>query len=151
MLKRQWPGLLAGFMILAVSATASLADGRYPAKILLSTSETIVGEPIRYPDTGAAKVTAAIVTLAPGETTPWHQHGVPMFAYLLGGELNVDYGVKGKKVYKAGDALVEAMAATHRGTNHGDVPVRILVVYMGAQGADNVSLHDAPEAQASDK
>jgi len=83
----------------ALPTGASLADGQYPAKILLSTSQTIVGEPIHYP-VGPAKVTAAIITLASGETTPWHDHAVPMFAFLLDGELNVDYGAKGQRAYK---------------------------------------------------
>ena len=38
----------------------------YPAAPLLSTNTTILGETIRYPKTGPAHVTAAIVTLAPG-------------------------------------------------------------------------------------
>jgi hypothetical protein len=33
---------------------------------------------------------------------------------------------------------MEAMAVAHFGTNTGTRPVRLLVVYMGAQGAQNV-------------
>lgn len=135
--------------ICAASAPVSVfADSKYPAKVLLSTSETIVGEAIRYPTSGAAKVTAAIVTLAPGEMTAWHQHGVPMFAYILEGEITVDYGSKGKNVFKAGDALIEAMTVTHRGMNLGDTPVRLLAVYMGGEGAQNVMLRDEPAQPA---
>lgn len=131
---------LAAAIALLVSITAAGADSAppsYPAIQLLSTGQTVVGETIRYPS-GDARVTASIVTLAPGARTIAHRHGVPMFAYILDGELTVDYGDKGKRIYRAGDALMEAMAVTHAGTNTGTVPVRILAVYMGAAGASDV-------------
>jgi quercetin dioxygenase-like cupin family protein len=129
---------------LAVAATvlpitqAAAQDSGYPAVPLLSTATTVVGEPLRYPAPAAAKVTAAIVTVAPGDKTIVHKHGVPMFAYILGGELTVDYADHGKRTYRQGQAFVEAMDVAHFGVNSGAEPVRILVVYMGADGAENV-------------
>jgi quercetin dioxygenase-like cupin family protein len=131
---------LSGACLVFLSALPAWAENAYPTVDLLSTGKTIVGEEIKYPTTGPAKVTASIVSVAPGAETVFHQHGVPMFAYMLEGTLTVDYGQMGKKVYKPGDALVEAMAVTHRGTNLGPVPVRILAVYMGAEGSKNVIL-----------
>lgn len=127
-------------LVLALVLTAGIAaaDQRYPAVPLLSTGTTVVDETIHYPTTGPARVTAAIVTLAPGASTVPHKHGVPMFAYILDGELTVDYGEHGKRRYVKGDALMEAMAVVHEGVNTGDVPVRILAVYMGAEGASDV-------------
>jgi len=110
----------------------------YPAVPLLSTSTTIVGEPILYPTSGPAHVTGSIVTLAPGARTIAHKHGVPMFAYILEGEITVDYGAKGKRTYRAGDALMEAMDVAHVGENTGTQPMRLLAVYMGAKGASDV-------------
>jgi quercetin dioxygenase-like cupin family protein len=63
---------------------------------------------------------------------------VPLFAYILEGELTVDYGEHGKRSYRAGDAFMEAMAIAHHGSNPGSQPVRLLAVYLGADGADNV-------------
>jgi quercetin dioxygenase-like cupin family protein len=131
--------------LLLVVATVAPADrpaardsAGYPAAALLSTATSIVGEPIRYPTTGAAQVTAAIVVLAPGASTIVHNHGVPLFAYILEGELTVDYGAHGTRTYRQGDAFMEAMAVAHSGRNNGAQPVRLLAVYMGAQGAENV-------------
>lgn len=121
----------------AVAAQAESPPPSYPALQLLSTDKTVTGETIRYP-AGNARVTASIVTLAPGGRTIAHRHGVPMFAYILDGELTVDYGDKGKRIYRAGDALMEAVTVTHAGINTGSVPVRILAVYMGATDASNV-------------
>ena len=124
-------------VLLAASSIACLADG-YPAIKLLSTGTSVVGEEITYPATGKANVSSVIVTLAPGEKTVSHEHGVPMFAYILEGEVTVDYGEKGKKTYKQGEAFMEAMQVFHAGTNTGTVPVKILAVYMGAEGAKDV-------------
>ena len=110
----------------------------YPAVPLLSTGTTILGEKIRYPKAGPAHVTAAIVTLAPGARTITHKHGVPLFAYILDGELTIDYGTHGKRTYRQGQSFMEAMAVAHFGVNNGSQPVRLLAVYMGAKRAKDV-------------
>lgn len=122
----------------ASAPVVAAAPTNYPAETLLSASTSIVGEKLRYPTTGAAHVTAAIVTLAPGGKTIMHRHGVPLFAYILEGELTVDYGRHGKRTYQAGQSFMEAMAVPHFGINNGAQPVRLLAVYMGAKGAKDV-------------
>ena len=105
---------------------------------LIATSQTVIGQPFAYPS-GTAKVTAVIVTIPPGGETGWHEHAVPLFGYMLDGVLTVDYGDKGTRIYKAGDSLMEAMNWPHDGANKGDVPVRILAVYLGAEGVPNAT------------
>lgn len=132
------PALVAAALFL--SCAAAWADTAYPTKDLLVTTTTVVGEPIRYPTTGPARITASIVTVAPGADTPFHRHGAPLVAYILSGELTVDYGDHGKRVFRKGEALVEAMDVKHRGTNLGTEPVTLLGVYLGAEGTQNVVL-----------
>jgi quercetin dioxygenase-like cupin family protein len=132
-------GLLAG--------QAFAQDQNYPGFALLAAQTTIVGETIVYPTTGPARVTAAIVTLAPGERTIVHKHGAPMFGYVLEGELTVDYGAYGTRRYTKGQALMEAMAVAHSGQNTGVLPVQILTVYMGAEGTSNVAPANEPPRQ----
>ena len=134
-----------GLVFIAAHAFADERAGRvvaepqaYPAAPILSTGTSIIGETIRYPTTGPAQVTAAIVTLAPGEKTSVHKHVVPLFAYILEGELTVDYAGYDKRIYRAGDAFMEAMGVAHLGINTGAQTMRLLAVYMGAQGAENV-------------
>jgi quercetin dioxygenase-like cupin family protein len=127
--------LLAAGLVLG--SRAGSADD-YPAVPLLSGSQTVVGENIVYPTTGKAVVTAMIVTLAPGEKTVVHRHGVPLFAYILEGEVTVDYGAFGNNTYKQGQSFLEAMHVGHAGLNSGSVPVKILAVYMGAEGSQDV-------------
>ena len=117
---------------------AAFAQGSYNLTGTVSTSKTIVGEDIVYPTTGKAVVTSAIVVMAPGERTILHRHGVPLFAYMLEGELTVDYGAHGTRVYKQGDSFMEAMNVSHAGRNTGTGTVRILAVYIGAEGSKDV-------------
>jgi quercetin dioxygenase-like cupin family protein len=138
MRRRYLPVALVLAAVLPLAGRAAAQQSGYPAVPLLSTDVTTVGETLRYATTGPARVTASIVTIAPGSKTIVHKHGVPMFAYILGGELTVDYGDRGKHTYREGQALMEAMDIAHYGVNNGTEPVRILVVYMGADGAENV-------------
>jgi quercetin dioxygenase-like cupin family protein len=123
--------------LLAAASVPAMADG-YPAIKLYSGNTTVMGEEIAYPAAGKAHVNAMIVTLAPGEKTMLHQHGVPVFIHILEGEVTVDYGDKGKKTFKQGESFLEAMEVTHAGMNSGTVPVKILAVYMGSEGAKDV-------------
>ena len=142
--------LLSAACLLLFAGLATADESTSYKKLLaplLESGETIIGQPIAYP-TGTPKITAAVVFLAPGKETGWHTHAVPLFAYVLQGELSVDYGDKGIKVYKAGDALLEAMNWPHNGINKGTVPALILAVYMGAEGKTNAEPVAAPPAKA---
>lgn len=110
---------------------------------LLQSGQTVIGQPLQYP-AGDPKVTAAIVTLPPGGETGWHSHEVPLFGYMLEGELTVDYGSKGIKVYKAGDSWLEAMNWPHNGMNRGSVPAKLIAIYMGGGDKANTVKSPAP-------
>lgn len=124
--------LLSLAALLAAASTRVLAGDRVTT--LLETSQTILGQSIAYPTQGAAKVTAVVVAMQPGEETGWHRHDVPMFGYILEGEITVDYGAHGTRVYRQGDAAMGAIDLAHNGRNTGSGVARILAVFMGADG-----------------
>lgn len=103
---------------------------------LLDTTQTILGEAFAYP-AGRARISAARLTVPPGATVPLHLHPVPLFAYILQGELIVDYGSRGMRTYRKGDAFVEAFEWPHHARNGGKGNVVILTVYAGAEGVEN--------------
>ena len=118
-----------------VSLTAAAEPADHPGvRTLLSTDMTVTNEPIRYPLATPARVTAVEITLQPGEQTGWHAHPVPLIGYILSGELTVDYGPLGQRTYRQGEALAEAMDEAHNGRNNGEQPVKILAVFIGAEG-----------------
>jgi quercetin dioxygenase-like cupin family protein len=131
-----WP-LAVPVLLFAVGILLSSARARETGEEvtpLLSTGMTVLGQPFSYPTQAPAKVTAAIVAMQPGAETGWHEHDVPLFGYMLEGELTVDYGVKGTRVYRKGDALMEAIDFPHNGRNTGPGVARILAVFIGADG-----------------
>jgi quercetin dioxygenase-like cupin family protein len=127
----------AALLSLSAMTAPALADG-YPAIRLYSGSTTVTDEEIAYPVLGKAHVNALIVTLAPGEKTMVHKHGVPVFIHILEGEVTVDYGDRGTKTFRQGESFLEAMKVAHAGMNTGTAPVKILAVYMGSEGTQDV-------------
>ncbi len=111
-------------------------DGVSVEVLLDAAGETVLGQPISYPG-GDAQVTMSVVTLGPGESTVNHIHEAPMAAYILEGEVTVDYGDEGTFTFGEGDALLEALDVVHEGTNTGSDPVRILVINMGSDEVEN--------------
>ena len=132
------PGVLHGDEVTDALNYAKENEFAYPAVNVLSTDTTIIGQPIRYPTSGPARVTAAIVTLEPGQKTSVHKHGVPLFAYILEGEISVDYAGYMQRTFRAGEAFMEGVDVPHFGINSGKQTARLLAVYMGAEGAQNV-------------
>jgi len=127
---------LAGSVALAVAEDATPQAYQNLLTPLVQDGKDVLGVPLAYP-AGSPLVIGAIVTIPPGGETGWHQHEVPLFAYVLEGELTVDYGIKGKKTYHAGEAVLEAVGWPHNGTNTGAVPMRLVAVYMGSDAATN--------------
>ena len=59
-----------------------------------------------------------------------------MVAYILEGELSVYYEGIGVKTFSQGSSFVETRNVNHYGENAKRSPVRILVVYAGADGSN---------------
>lgn len=129
---------LIGFFLLTSLAVAADYNAGVSATVLKKTSVTSNGEKITYPQTARAEVTAMTVDLAPGAETGWHQHPVPVYAYVVAGNLSVE--LEGGKVlnFRAGEAIIEAVNTLHNGKNKGTEPVRLAVFYLGSEGRANV-------------
>lgn len=111
-------------------------QGYPPLQVLLSTSQTTLGQPITFPG-GKPVITAAIITMKPKESTGKHRHDAPLFAMILEGELTVDYGQGVVHRYLKGDSFVEALHSAHEGVNTGAEPARVLAVFAGSDAVKN--------------
>ncbi|WP_298850783.1 cupin domain-containing protein [uncultured Ruegeria sp.] len=127
------------FLSIALMLTSApvFARDTYPSvEVLLQTETSVIGEALEYPG-GTPQITMAIVTMQPGQKTGLHHHDAPLAAYILEGEITVDYEAAGVRVYKEGDALVEAFRSPHAGENTGDGNVRILAIFAGSDSVSN--------------
>ncbi|MEI6182730.1 MAG: cupin domain-containing protein [Polynucleobacter sp.] len=144
---------VVGFVsTMGLTATQSLAlthvDGAVAyedieaTEILIAQSpKTILGQDFKYP-TGQPLIKAFLIDIPVGKQTSLHKHAVPLFVYVLSGELEVDYGSKGKKTFKSGTSYVEAIEWCHLGKASGKLPVKIIGVYLGQEKPDQIK----PEA-----
>jgi len=91
---------------------------------------------------GTPEVTILRFTIAPGATLPLHFHPVMNSGVLLKGQLTVTTQ-SGKVLHlKAGDAIVETVNTLHYGTNPGNEPVDLIMVYAGVTGEKITVLSD---------
>jgi len=100
---------------------------------ILKTGETWYGQEIVYPE-GAAEVSGVVIEMAPGAETGWHQHPVPSVGYVMEGELEVHFRNGDVRRLGAGESAAEAVNVMHNGVNVGDVPVKLVIFYIGTPG-----------------
>lgn len=92
------------------------------------------GRNIEYPKTDQPEVTALLVEIPSGKETGWHLHPVPVYAYVLSGTLTAEMENGERLDYREGEAVFEAVNTPHNGKNLGEIPVRLVVFYMGEEG-----------------
>ena len=103
-------------------------------KTLMRSSTNSAGQPIEYPHDGKPEVSILIVTIAPGKQTGWHRHPVPLFGYVLAGQVTVQLAGGDKHTFHEGDPLAECVNMLHNGKNAGKEPVKLVMFVTGAKG-----------------
>lgn len=129
--------LLLCLSALLLSAEFSFADGYdsgVTVRVLKKTSVTANGQMIVFPSTDRAEVTAAMVEIAPGAETGWHKHPMPVYAYVVSGNLSVSLEDGGGLSYAPGEVIIEVVEAMHNGRNEGSEAVKLVVFYLGSEG-----------------
>ena len=106
------------------------AQENITSETILETNTSIIGQKIEYPS-GEPLITSSVVTIPKGAETGFHVHEHPMYAFILDGEITVDYGEEGIKTYTKGDSFIEAIQYEHNGKNTGEDFAKILVVLIG--------------------
>lgn len=98
---------------------------------LLQTDTTGIGNKIQYPITDSALVTIYKITIPSGKSTGWHHHTIPVFAYVLQGELTVEFKGYSTKVFKENATFSEVVNIEHQGSNMSDKPLVLIAFYIG--------------------
>ena len=60
--------------------------------------KTILGQDFKYPS-GTPLIKAFDILIPAGKQTSLHSHAIPLYAYVVSGDLEVDYGSKGKRTF----------------------------------------------------
>jgi quercetin dioxygenase-like cupin family protein len=115
------------------SASDALPTG-FETKPVLKSTKTADGDPLQFPSGGTPEIVSVIGTLQPGGRTARHQHPIPVYVYVLEGELQVQTDDKEPRHYRTGDAFLESVNTWHQAYNKGSTPARILVVFVGEEG-----------------
>lgn len=134
---RPWLAALcfAAFPAVGLAAdpqTVAAAPAAPTSVVLLKTNTTGDGVPLVYPG-GTPQILSRVTTFPPHSKTGVHRHPMPLYVYMLEGQLIIHTEGQPDRHYKAGDAFMET-AAWHYGENPGDTPTRLLAVYVGADG-----------------
>ena len=119
-------------------------DGKVPYEDIEASPITIVGAPkttlgqdFKYP-AGQPLIEAFNIEIPVGKKTNLHKHLVPLYVYVVSGDLEVDYGSKGSKIYKPGTSYIEAIDWCHIGKVSGKTPVKVIGVYLGETTPDQI-------------
>lgn len=126
---------LAIGMTLPCLATAQ--DNPLPAgftsQTLLKSGTTRDNEPLAYPG-GKPEIISVIGTLEKGGRTALHYHPVPVYVYVLEGEVELRSEGGQPHRYKAGESFLESLNRKHQAFNIADKPSKLLVVFIGEAG-----------------
>lgn len=117
--------------------TAPVGPVGLTLKTVLQTETTMIGQPIRFPQTDG-QITAVVAEVAPGGQVGRHMHPVPLFVYILEGTLTIDMEQHGTHAFSAGEGLAEIVHSWHNGRNLTDKPCKFLIVFAGQKGTPNL-------------
>jgi quercetin dioxygenase-like cupin family protein len=124
-------------LALASAGAAHAEENALPAgfktETLLKTSVTREDDAIVYPS-GKPQIISVIGTMEKDGRTALHEHPVPVFVYVLEGEIELRSDNGKPQRYKAGEAFIEALDRKHQAHNVADSASRILVVFVGEDG-----------------
>ena len=132
------PTRLSAVIVASLLATPLAAQTNPTITQILHSSVTVAGQPIAYPKTDSAEVTALRVEVPPGGETGRHMHPNPTFVYVLEGAIDVEMDGGVVHHYGAGDSVLEAENTWHNTKNKGTVAAKFLVVFIGARGKPNL-------------
>lgn len=118
----------------AVGGSDQALPSGFETRPVLRTSETRDGEPFAFPRTDRPEITSVIGTIQPNGRTPRHQHPVPVYVYILEGQVELVTDGGEPRRYRSGEAYIESLNRNHQLFNKGNAAARLLVVFVGEKG-----------------
>jgi len=82
------------------------------------------------------EVTVLKIKIDVGENLPMHKHDILNIAYVKQGTLTVTTDTDEQITVNEGECLSEVIGKYHYGKNDGNVPVELIVFYVGENGSE---------------
>jgi quercetin dioxygenase-like cupin family protein len=101
---------------------------------VLKTDTTSIGQKIIYPNFQNYEVTISKITIASGQSTGWHKHTFPVFAYILKGNLTVELENNKTMQFPENSSFAEVLETFHNGINKGKENVVLIAFFLGEKG-----------------
>lgn len=101
---------------------------------ILQTDTTSMGQKLIYPHFQNNEVTILKITIPPGKSTGWHNHTFPVFAYVLKGNLTVEFENNTTRNFSENASFSEAIDIIHKGKNEGNENLILIAFYLGEKG-----------------
>jgi quercetin dioxygenase-like cupin family protein len=101
---------------------------------ILKTDTTSFGQKISYPVSMQEEVTMLKITIPPGKSTGWHEHNIPVFAYVLKGTLTVEFENQKTLKFSENSSFSEVIDTVHRGINREQGDLVLFAIYLGIKG-----------------
>ncbi len=124
-------------LILAVALLLFMASNTvYSAQkdVLLQTTSTWDNAHYKKLKIKNPEVTVLKINIGVGESLPMHKHDLVNIAYVKHGTLTVITDKDDQITLTEGQCLPELVGKYHYGKNTGDVPVELVVFYIGEKG-----------------
>jgi len=132
-------GLLIISVLICFSGKAQYNNSLLIEQVL-KTDTTSIGQKIFYPHFQEDEVTILKITIQPGNSTGWHKHEFPVFAYLLKGNLTIELENNKTMQFPEESSFSEVINVFHNGVNKGKEEVVLIAFFMGGKGKD-LSVH----------
>lgn len=142
MTKRYLPFFALSIACSALGGPISARGEQYANSVavekLLTTTSDYTGKSVAYLKTDSPEITVLVVHVPPGGSTGWHLHRVPVYAYMLEGELTVEMKNGTGYTFTKGQPIIEVMNTLHNGRNNGKKEASLVVFYTGGGQLPNV-------------
>jgi quercetin dioxygenase-like cupin family protein len=131
--------LVISALLICIVAEAQYSKG-ISMEPVLKTDTTTIGQKIIYPQFKDDEVTIVKINIPPGESTGWHKHAFPVFAYVIQGTLTIEVENNKSMRFSENTSFAEVMNTFHNGINKGDEAVVLIAFFMGGKGTE-LSIH----------
>jgi quercetin dioxygenase-like cupin family protein len=131
--------IATAIVTLATSLSFPLAaQTSFDATPVLTASRTITGQPLRLSKIRSPEVSSVLVEIMPGGESGRHKHPVSPHIYVIEGVVTIEFDGGKRKTFSAGEGFLEAVDTWHNARNLGKKPVKMLVVFFGEKGKNNM-------------